>query len=290
MAVGAGHRLVPQALLGASVVVVVVCGLFVGGVALVPASQVFGHQRLLDVPGDMLVAPLRLAVPGRPQSGIRVLRHAVYFVVSIMGVHLVAVVSRLRGVVGWIDVIVAFQLVVVHVDAVGVWLRFRVGGVTCDVVGGCGGAGPGLVGVTTRVRLGQVGHAPRVGVQVFFVAAACPSSGGVVAGGAVLHTGLAGVGGAVVENFSAVAASGGGEGECWHWGVRLRHQELRLGLQTPTPLAEMLRGVVRSKMKKKTKHWKYFDFTDKLEVKNHQCFLSNRFQVDIHSLANKNIS
>lgn len=72
VAVGCRHRLVAQALLGASVVVV--CRLFVRSVALVPASQVFRHQSLLDVLANLLIAAGHLAVvPRRSQCGIWIL-------------------------------------------------------------------------------------------------------------------------------------------------------------------------------------------------------------------------
>lgn len=154
-----------------------------------------------------------------------------------------AVVRCRGGVIGRIDVVVSLHLVVVHVGSVGVRLRLCVAGVARDVVGRRGGSGPRLVGVTASVRLSQVGHAARVGVQVFPVAAANSAPVGVVTRDAVLDAGLARVGGAVVEDLGAVAASGRGEGERWRGGFGLRH-ELRLRLQTTATLAEMLWNVL----------------------------------------------
>lgn len=242
MAIGRRHGLIAQALLGAPVVVVAVRRLFVCCVAVVPAPQVLRHQSLLDVLADVLVAAWRWAVPGRPQRGVQVLRHPVHLVSAVVAVHVVAMVSCRSCLVGGVDVVVSLHLVVVHVASVGVRLWLCVAGVTRDVVGCGGGPGPGLVGVTASVWLGQVGHAARVGVQVFSVAAASPTPVAVVAGGAVLHTGLAGVGGAVVQDLDAAAALFVREGEGRHRRLRLR-QELGLGLQAATALAEMLRGV-----------------------------------------------
>lgn len=243
MAVGCRHSLIAQALLGASVIVVVVCGLFVRSVAMVPASQVFSHQGLLDVLGDLLVASGHRTVPGWPQRGVWVLRHAVYLIIAVVTVHVMAGISCWGGVVGRIDVVVSLHLIVVHVGAIGVRLWLCVAGVACDVVGCCSGSGPRLVGVAAGVRLSQVGHAACVGIHVFPVAAASSAAVGVCTGDAVLHAGLARVGGAVVKDLSAVAASGWGEGECWHRGFGLR-QKLRLGLQTPATLTEMLWNVL----------------------------------------------
>lgn len=243
MAVGCRHGLIAQALLGASVVVVVVCGLFVWSVALVPASQVLSHQSLLDVLADLLVAAGHLTVPGWPQRGVRVLRHAVYLVVTVVAVHVVTVISCWGEVVGGIDVVVSLHLVVVHVDSVGVRLWVCVARKACNVVGGCGGSRPRLVGVAAGVGLCQVGHAACVGVHVFSVAAASSAPVGVVTGTTVLHTGLACVGGAVIEDLSTIAAPCWGEGECWNRRFSLC-QELRLGLQAPATLAEMLWSIL----------------------------------------------
>lgn len=217
MAVRCRHGLIAQALLGASVVVVVVRGLFVCCVALVPASQVFCHQSLLDVLADVLVAARHWAVPGWPQRGVWILRHAVYLVVTVVTVHIMAVIRCWCWVVGRgrINIIVSLHLIVIHVDSIGVRLWLYVAWVACDIVGCRGWTGPGLVGVAAGVWLSQVGHAACVGIHVFSVAAAHPASVCVVTRDAVLHTRLAGVGGSIIENLSAVAASGWGEGERW---------------------------------------------------------------------------
>lgn len=225
MAVGCRHSLIAQALLGASVVVV--CRLFVRGVALVPASQVFCHQSLLDVLANLLVAAGRWAVvPRRSQCGIWVLRHPVHFVVTVVTVRFVAGVSCWGWVVGRIDVIVPLHLIVVHVDSIRVRLWICVAWVARDVIGSRGGSGPRLVGIATSVWLSQVGHAACVGVHVLSVAAA--SSASVVAGDAVLYTRLACVGGAVIEDLGAVAAPGCGKDQCWRRGLG-PCQELGLG-------------------------------------------------------------
>lgn len=160
-----------------------------------------------------------------------------------MTVHVVAVISCWGRVVGRIDVIVSLHLIVVHVDSIGVRLWLCVAGITRHIVGCRGGSGPRLVGVAAGVWLSQVGHAARVGIHVFSVAATSSASVGVVTGDAVLYAGLARVGGAIVEDLSAIAASGWGEGERWHRGFGLR-LELRLGLQTTATLAEMLWGIL----------------------------------------------
>lgn len=243
MAVGCRHGLIAQALLRASVVVVVVCCLFVCSVAMVPAFQVLSHQSLLDVLADLLVAAGQRTVPGWPQCGVGVLGHAIHLVVTVVAVHVVAVISCRGWVVGRVDVIVSLHLIVVHVGSIRVRLWFRVAGIACDVVGRRGGSGPWLVGVAASVWLSQVGHAARVGVHVFSVAAASSAPVGVVTGDAVLHARLACVGGAVVEDLGAVAASGWGEGERRHRRFGFRH-ELRLGLQTTATLAEMLWSIL----------------------------------------------
>lgn len=91
MAVGCRHSLVAQALLGASVIVIVVCGLFVCSIALVPASQVFSHQSLLDVLADWFVAA-GWTVPGRPQCSVQILRDTIYLVVIVLITYVVAVI------------------------------------------------------------------------------------------------------------------------------------------------------------------------------------------------------
>lgn len=213
MTVGSRHGLVAQALLGASVVVIVISGLFVCSVALVPASQVFSHQSLMDVLADLFVAP-DWTVPGWPHCGIQVRRHAIYLGVIIMTMYVVAVISCLSWVVGRIDVIVSLHLVVVHVGSIGISIWLCVAGISCDIVGCCGGSGSRLVGVAAGVWLSQIGHAACVGIHVFSVAAASSASVGVVTGDAVLHTGMTCVGGAVIKDLSAVAASSCGEREC----------------------------------------------------------------------------
>lgn len=219
--VGSRHGLIAQALLGTSVVVIVICGLFVCSVALVPASQVFSHQSLLDVLTDMFVAP-GWTVPWRPQCGVQVLCHAVYLVIIVVSLYIVAVISCLSWVVGRIDIIVSLHLIVVHVGSIGVRLWFCVAGISCDTVSCCCGSGARLVGVAAGVRLSQIRHAACVGIHVFSVAAACSRSVGVVAGDSVLHTGMACVGGTIIEDLGAVAASGCGEGERLHGGFGLR--------------------------------------------------------------------
>lgn len=160
-----------------------------------------------------------------------------------MTVHFVAVISCWGWVVGRIDVIVSLHLIVIHVDSIRVRLWLCVAWIACDVVGGCSGSGPRLVGIAAGVWLSQVGHAACVGIHVFSVAAASSASVGVVTGNAVLHTGLACVGGAVIEDLSAVAAPGWGEHIGWHRRFGLC-QELRLGLQTTATLAEMLWSIL----------------------------------------------
>lgn len=160
--------------------------------------------------------------------------------------HIVAVVSCVRVVVGRVDIVVPLHLVFIHVDSAGVRLRLHVVGIACDVVSR--GGGPRLlrlVGVAASVRLGQVGHAASVGVHVSSVAATSAVPVGVVSRSAVLHTGLAGVGGAVVEDVSAVAAPGGGHHKRRYGRLGFR-RELRLGLQAAAPLTEVLRSVLRS--------------------------------------------
>lgn len=129
--------------------------------------------------------------------------------------HIVAVVSCLRVVVGRVDIIVSLHLVFIHIDSAGVRLRLDVVGIACDVISRGGGTRLRLVGVAASVRLGQVGHAASVGVHVSSVAATSSVPVGVVSRSAVLHTGLACVGGAVVENIGAVAAPGGGHDKRW---------------------------------------------------------------------------
>lgn len=102
---------------------------------------------------------------------------------------------------------------------------------------------PRLVGIAAGVRLSQVGHAARVGVHVFSVAATGPASVCVIPGGAVLNAGLTGVGRAVIENLGAAAALGWGEHQGWHPSFRFG-RELGLRLQAAAALAEMLRCIL----------------------------------------------
>lgn len=112
----------------------------------------------------------------------------------------------------------SLHLIVKHVESIRVSLWFSVGGIACDVVGCRRGSGPGLVGVAVGVWLSQVGHAARVGVQIFSVTASNSASVGVdvVSGNAVLHTGLTCVRRAIIKDLCAVAASRWGEGERWN--------------------------------------------------------------------------
>lgn len=156
------------------------------------------------------------------------------------------VVRRRRVVGGGVHAIVALRLVVVHVHSIGVRLRLGVGGVAGHVVGGGGGPGPGLRGVAAGVRLRQVGHAARVGVDVSPSAPTDASPGAVVSRDGILDAGLAGVGRAVVQDLGAVAAAGRRQDV----GPRRRLHlhlagELGLRLQAAAALAEVLRCVLR---------------------------------------------
>lgn len=202
------HGLVAHAWLWTPVIVVliVVSYLFVCGVPLVPASQMFCHHSFLNVLADLLVAARNWPVPGRSQSGVWVVRHAVHFIVTIVSVHVAVVISCRGWVVGGIDVVVTLHLIFVHVKSVRVRIWFCIAWIACDIVGSCGWMTPRLVGIAAGVCLSQVGHTARVGVYVFSLAAAAPAS--VVAGGAVLNAGLASVGRAVIKDLGAVAALG----------------------------------------------------------------------------------
>lgn len=123
----------------------------------------------------------------------------------------------------------SLHFVVVHVESIRVRLWFCIAWIACDVVGGCSGPAARLVSVASSVRLSQVGHAARVGILIFSVAATSPAPVGVVTRDAVLHAGLACVGGAVIENLCAVAALGWGDYKGWSRNFSLGH-ELRLGL------------------------------------------------------------
>lgn len=196
-------------------------------------------QCSLEILADLLVAPRHRRVSRRSQCGVKVIGNSVHLVRTVLTVTIVAVVSCLWVGVGRVDIIVSLHLVFIHVDSVGVRLRLDVGGVACDVIGGGGGPRLRLVGVAASVRLGQVGHAASVGVHVSSVAATGSVPVGVVARSAVLHAGLAGVGGAVVEDVGAVAAPGRGHDERWYGWRGFRH-DWRLGLQAPAPLTEVL--------------------------------------------------
>lgn len=158
------------------------------------------------------------------------MRHAIHFVVAIVSVRVavVVVVCCWGRVVGGVDVVVSLHLVFVHVKSTCVRIRVGVPGVARDVVGSGGGVSPRLVGIATGVRLSQIGHAARVGVHVLLVAAAGPAPVGVVPGGAVLHAGLAGVGGAVVQDLGAAAALGWREHQGRNTSFRLSRE---LGLR-----------------------------------------------------------
>lgn len=110
------HGLVAQALLGAPVVLVlvVVSCLFVCGVALVPASQMFCHHSLLNRLADLLVAAGNRAVSGRSQRGVRVVRHAVEFIVAVVSVQVAAVIRCWGWIVGGADTVVTLHLIFVH--------------------------------------------------------------------------------------------------------------------------------------------------------------------------------
>lgn len=155
----------------------------------------------------------------------------------------VAGISCWGWVVGRIDAIVPLHLIVVHVDSIRVRLWICVAWIACDIIGSRGGSGPRLVGIATSVWLSQVGHAACVGIHVLSVAAASSASVAVVTGDAVLHTRLARVGGAVIEDLSAVAAPGCRKDQCWHRGFG-PCQELGLGFETATTLAEVLWSIL----------------------------------------------
>lgn len=176
------------------------------------------------------------------------MRHAVHFVVAIVTVRVAVVVRCWGRVVGGVDVVVPLHLVFVHVKSVCVRIRVGVAGIARDVVGSGGGVSPRLVGIATGVRLSQVGHAARVGVHVPSVAAAGPAPVGVVPGGAVLHAGLAGVGGAVIQDLGAAAALGWREHQGWNASFRLS-RELGLRFQAAAALAEVLGCVLTPGMK-----------------------------------------
>lgn len=152
--------------------------------------------------------------------------------------HVVAVVGCLCVVVGRVDVVVSFQLALIHIGSAGVRLGLHVVRIARDVIGCGGGPCLRLVGVAAGVRLSQVGHAASVGVHVSPVAPTSPVPVGVVARSAVLYAGLTGVGGTIVKDVGAVAASAGGHHECRD-GLSGFYGELGLGLQTPAPLTEM---------------------------------------------------
>lgn len=176
------------------------------------------------------------------------MRHAVHFVVAIVTVRVAVVVRCWGRVVGGVDVVVPLHLIFVHVKAICIRIRVRVPGIARDVVGSGGGVSPRLVGIATGVRLSQIGHAARVGVHVLSVAAAGPAPVGVVPGGAVLHAGLAGVGGAIIQDLGAAAALGWREHQGWNTSFRLS-RDLGLRFQTAAALSEMLRCVLTPGMK-----------------------------------------
>lgn len=113
------HGLEAQALLGTSVIVVLMAvrRLFVCGVPLVPASQVFCHHGLLNALADLLAAAGSRPVSGWSQRGVRVVRHAVDFVITIVSVHVPVVVRCWARVVGGVDIVVSLHLVFTHVKS-----------------------------------------------------------------------------------------------------------------------------------------------------------------------------
>lgn len=215
VAQGCRHDSVAETLLGALVVVVVVavCGLLVGRVAMVPASQVLSHSGLLKVPRDLGFAAGSRAVPGWPKRGVRVLRRGVELIVAIATMHIIGTIGCVGRTVWRIDAVVSLRLIVVHADAIRVRLWLHMGRIARNVEGSSGGSSAGPVGVAVGLRLSQVGHAACVGVYVFPVAAAHSTSLIVVPGNCILHAGLAGVGRAVIEYLGAVAAPGWGQVE-----------------------------------------------------------------------------
>lgn len=199
MADGRRHSLVAQAELGAAVKVVSgqhrPSSLPVTLAPVVPAFEVFRHQSFLHVFGQKFVSG-PLPGPWRPHSGVGVLREAVCSVAAVMPESVVSMVTI--HLIGRVDVVMAFDFILIHVRSVSiglhVWAR-----VTAHEVG-AGSVGLARV-TTTRMVLDQVGHASSVSVHVQLPVEAVHGGGARVqstvvgvGGTAVIQTGLAGVG------------------------------------------------------------------------------------------------
>lgn len=164
MADGRRHGLVAQAELRAAVEVVSgqhrPSSLPVTFAPVVPAFQMFCHQSFLHVFGQQFISgPL----PGawRPHCCIWILGETVCSVAAVMPESVVSIVTI--QLVGRVDVVMAFNFILIHVCSVSIGLHVRAG-VTTDKVGA------GCIRLTwvaaTRMVLDQVGHASSVSIHI----------------------------------------------------------------------------------------------------------------------------
>lgn len=97
----------------------------------VPALKVFRHQCLLHVLGQQLISG-PLSAPRRPHCCVGILRETVCPVAAVMPESVMSVIPIYL--VGGVDVVVAFDFILIHVGSVSVRLHVRAG-VATDIVG-----------------------------------------------------------------------------------------------------------------------------------------------------------
>lgn len=205
----------------------------------------------MDVLGDTLRAR---SPPGQPEGGIGIMGHPVHlvFMEGPAVIPLVVISIAGGGAVGRIDTVLSLCVVLVDVAAAVVQVTLRKRHAP-DIVGGRLLVALDVDAIPQAVLLRKIRHAPRArrGGALLLGPPPAPGAGiqgvGAVAGAGrgrhavVLSAGLAGAGGAVVQDLGAAAALGLAEGEERPVVVQLR-QQVRLGLQTATPLAAVLGG------------------------------------------------
>lgn len=166
MTEGHWHGLVAQAELRAAVKVIssqhAPPSLPVALASVVPAFQMLRHQRLLHVLGQQLISG-PLTAPWWPHCRVGILGKAICPVAAVMPESVVSMIPI--HLVGRVDVVVAFNVILIHVGSVGVRLNVRAG-VAADIVGTGRIVCWGLACITTtRMVLDQVRHTPSISVN-----------------------------------------------------------------------------------------------------------------------------
>lgn len=138
MAKGSWHGLVAQTELRAAVKVISSQhpppSFSVAPVSVVPASQMLGHHCLVHVLSQQLISG-PLSASRRPHCCVRILGKTICSVTAVMPESVMSVIPI--HLVGRIDIVVAFDFILIHIGTISVRLYVRTG-VASNVVGsGC---------------------------------------------------------------------------------------------------------------------------------------------------------